>query len=1094
MIGKLISFEFYYRYSQPIILLFLLMLAFQGVWYAVGTYDYYVNDATLMNAPAIVYQCLAPGGMLLIIVVAIITGSSIYKDIEHRTAESFYTLPINEKQFFMGKAFAAYLINVSICLAYPLGMAIIQYTGVGPPDKFGPTPWGQLIHGFVLFSLPNLLFLTGVVIAGVVFFRNLVAGYIGVFICVLFFLVAESTRENTAYVTVIHLLDPFAYTITIDTIREMPVLEKNTGYFPASPVFIANRILWLGLSLLLLFVAYRRFSFKYFIVSPGQKRKTLFDETDAAQPALERTIPVHRIFSTLEYFKKAFRLSLLESKNVVRPVGFILVMVILAIMFFLQNVLWTAEYYITTDSLPLTSLMTWTRLPFGVFLLILLAIWSGELLYKERTVNISQLTDALPVPTWVTFVAKFVAMALVSFLLATVLLICGVLGQVFSGFYDFEWSVYFEHLYGYQFGWVTYLLVIAMGFFFGALTGRRFVGHIFSVAVLIFFIVSAEFGMIEQVRFMYPFTPGVEDYSEMNGFGIMGVAAGYYGLMWALLAVSMLGISVWVWNRGAEQGFLHRISIRNPQLHLIGKCCILALLIGFFALQGHIIENVNATGNFRTVAEENAEAAAYELRHKHVESRPHPKISGLDLSIALFPETRRAEYAAALDLTNTGETPIDTLHLNFKDFVTIESVSVENEALTPISADEEFQQYAYGLPVTLQPHENVVLNIACTLDYIGFSQSDPQAALTFNGTLMDRDIIPVIGYNDGRELTQNRDRGDNGLVKLTSRMAGTDDASALGEDVFSPDAIRHRATIQVSTSAHQTAFASGVQVRTWEEEGRNHYLYRIDEPSPMHWYIGSADYRSYEALSVAGVELTILHDPRHDYNLTHFVNTAKEGIDFIRDNLGAYPYEQLTIAEIPFYEEDDFYASPNAIAISEKHGWTADGTREQDLVYIYYGITRELIKQWVQHNLPIANVQGADMLRVALPDALAMHFIAGKFGKDVVDRRLEKKEDTYKKERGNEPNVEPPLLYADGIDYLEANKGAIELYRLMDELGALPFNRTLAEWVEGNASKPVVFKQLYERFIHQVPEGRQAEIRARFETVGLTYALTRSGD
>ena len=49
MIAKLISFEFKYRYSQPMILIFLLMLAFQGVWYAVGTYDYHVNDATLME-------------------------------------------------------------------------------------------------------------------------------------------------------------------------------------------------------------------------------------------------------------------------------------------------------------------------------------------------------------------------------------------------------------------------------------------------------------------------------------------------------------------------------------------------------------------------------------------------------------------------------------------------------------------------------------------------------------------------------------------------------------------------------------------------------------------------------------------------------------------------------------------------------------------------------------------------------------------------------------------------------------------------------------------------------------------------------------
>ena len=1083
MIGKLISFEFKYRYFQPMILIFLLMLAFQGVWYAVGTYDFHVNDATLMNAPAVIYQCLAPGGMLLIIIVAIITGAAIYKDIEHQTAETIYTLPINEKRFFLGKFLAAYLINVSICLAYPLGLAVMQYTGIGPPEKFGPTPWGQLVHGFLIFNIPNLLFLTSIVITSVILFRNMIAGYIGIFLVVLCFLIAETTRQNTAYINIIYLLDPFAYTITVDTVEALPVIEKNTGYFPISPIFIVNRILWLSFSVLLIFLSYRRFSFKYFITTPTKKRKIIFDENISTELLPEKSIPIHRTFSTPENIKKAFRLSLLEMKNVVRPIGFIIIMGILAIMFFLYNILWNAEYYIVTDTLPITSAMTSTRLPTGIFLFILLIIWSGELLYKERTVNISQLTDALPVPTWVTYVSKFFAMVLVSFLLSTVLLVCGLLGQLFNGFFDIEWSVYIDHLYGYQFGWITYLLVIAMGFFFGALTGRRFVGHILSVALLFFIIVSAEFGLIEQVRFMYPFAPGVEDYSEMNGFGIFGVAAQYYVLMWVLLAVAILAIGIWVWNRGAEKSFLKRISIQNPQLHLIGKICIPVLLIGFVLLQNYIVKNVNATGNFKTEAQENAEAAEYEKQYKQLETQGHPKISGLDLSIVIFPENRRAEYTVSLDLTNKGEGAINTLHLSLKDFVTIKSISIENKELTSVNSDEAHQQYAFQLPKPLRANETTTLKVECTLDYIGFSQSDPQADLTFNGTLMGRDIIPVIGYNDAKELERNRYRADNGLVKLTSRMPSLDDASALSQEVFSPDAIWHKAAIQVSTSAKQTAFAPGVLKKRWEADGKNHFLYQIETPSPMHWYIGSADYQTYEATSAAGVKLTILHDRRHDYNLKHFENAVREGIDFIQDNLGAYPYEQLTIAEIPFYEEDDFYAYPNVVAISEKHGWTADGTREKDLVYIYYSITRELVKQWVYQNLSIANVQGADMLGVALPDALAMYFIKNRFGEGLVNQRLKKKEDKYKKGRGNEPNIEPPLLYADGIDYLEANKGSIELYYLIRELGAFRFNQTLVKWTEENALKPVTFKHLYEQLIRHLSKDQEADIRAKFETV-----------
>ena len=1083
MISKLISFEFKYRYAQWMTLIFILMLAFQGVWYAWGTYDFHVNDETLMNAPAIIYQCLAAGGMLLVIIIAIITGTAVYKDIEHRTAETFYTLPLNEKKYFLGKFIAAYLINISICLAYPLGLAVMQYTGIGPPDKFGPTPWGQLLHGFILFTIPNLLFLTSIVIAGVVLFRNMVAGYIGVFLVVLFFLVAETTRENTAYINIIYLLDPFGYTITIDTVEALSVAEKNTSYFPSSPLFVINRLLWLSLTVLLTFFSYKRFSFKYFIATPTKKREIISDENISTESLPEKSIPIHQNFSMLEKIRKVFKLSILEMKNVVRPIGFIIIMGILAIMFFLYNILWNAEYYISTDTLPITSAMTSTRLTTLVFLGILLLIWSGELLYKERTVNISQLTDALPVPTWVTYVSKFLAMALVSFLLSTVLFVCGLLAQFINGFYDIEWAVYLEHLYGYQGGWVSFLLLIAMGFFFGALTGRRFVGHILSVAVFLFTVISAELGLIEEVRFMYPFAPGVEDYSEMNGFGIFGVAAPYYTLTWILLAIATLGIGIWVWNRGTETSIIKRISMKNPQLPLIGKLCVPLLLIGFVFLQNYIVKNVNATGNFKTDAQENIEAAHYEQQYKYLETQVHPKISGLDLSMAIFPEDRRAEYTATLDLTNTGETPIDTLHLSAKDFVTIKSISIENQALLSVNSDEVHRQYAFQLPKPLQTNETITLEVECTLDYIGFSQSDPQADLTFNGTLMGRDIIPIIGYNDAKELDQNRDRRDHGLAKLPSRMASVDDASALGNDAFSSDAVWHKASIQVSTSGEQTAFAPGTFKRRWQQDGRNHSLYQIETPAPMHWYIGSANYKHYEATLKTGTKLTILYDQRHYYNLEHFENAVTEGIAFIQVNLGNYPYQQLTIAEIPFYEEDDFYTYPNVIAISEKHGWTADDRKEKHLVYIYYSIVRELIKQWVYQNLFIANVQGADMLRVALPDAMALHFIEQRFGEVLINQYVDKKIDRYGKGRGNEPNKEPPLLYADGIDYLEANKGTLELYHLIQELGAHVFSQTLVTFTENRALKPATFKNFYAQLIQQVPKDKQADITKRFETV-----------
>jgi hypothetical protein len=71
----------------------------------------------------------------------------------------------------------------------------------------------------------------------------------------------------------------------------------------------------------------------------------------------------------------------------------------------------------------------------------------------------------------------------------------------------------------------------------------------------------------------------------------------------------------------------------------------------------------------------------------------------------------------------------------------------------------------------------------------------------------------------------------------------------------------------------------------------------------------------------------------------------------------------------------------------------------------------------------------------ALPEALALAFVKDKLGEKVLADLLEKKQSLYEKERNNEPNQEAALLYADGADYLEINRGAIVLFEAMQEMG-----------------------------------------------------------
>jgi len=1082
MLGKVIGFELRYRFKKPLTYIFMAMMVFQAVWYAKGSYDFYVNDNVFLNAASIVYRSLAGGGMLMIIAVAVITGTALFKDIDFKTGETFYSYPVSDKTWLAGKFIAAYIINLSICLAYALGFSLIQYSGIGNSGQFTSVPWGHIFYGYLIFNVPNMFIITTIAISLVVFFRNMASSYLGVFIVTMLFIMAEGTRENSANILVVYLIEPFSYTWAVDLIQKMPVAAKNFGYMPLDYIYWTNRAVWFGISAVLLFFAFKKFSFKYFVTKPV-KRKSIINDTDEIVTKGSFNLAGDKVFSLAENFRKLFRLSFLELKNTVRPVGFKIICGILALMFFGYNCMWNADYYINTDTLPLTSVMTFTRMPNGIFMFIILAVFAGELLYKERTVNLWQITDTLPVPTWVTWFSKYLAMVGVSFIFALLLFIPGVLAQLTQGFFDFDWHLYFIDLFTWHQGFLDFIFVVALAFFVGALLANRFGTHIMNVAILFFIIVFEDIGVIEQLRFAFPYAPGNTAYSQMNGYGIFGDAGVCYAVMWAILSLFFVVAGIWFWNRGSLRVFAKRFSVKNPQLNVIGKFVALILLVGFCYMQNYIVKNEQKTGNFKTDDQQDAEDAEYEKRFKYIETVNQPYVCALDLTIDISPDIRKADYSFDMMLTNRGNTAIDSLYLSLKDFVTINSLQLADTRLSPAWNNPKHYQSAYALTTPIAVGDTVHLKGSCTLQYIGFSSQDAQEALVYNGSFLQEDIVPRIGYDSDKELEENRIRSEQGLNKLQSRMDQINDENSLKNDALYSRALWGNTTIRLHSGGGQTAYASGEFKGTENINNKQYLVYKTATPAAMNWYIGSARYETFKKTLNNGTKLKVLYDAHHPYNLEPIAGSANDGIAFLEQMLGNYPYSQLIISEIPHYNEDDFYTAPNLIAVSERHCWVADGRRKKDLSYIYYTTCREIFKQWIKQNVHVADVQGAEMILTAIPEAYGLALVKEKFGDETLQIYLDKKHERYSKGRGNEANVEPSLVYADNPGYLEENKGATELLNVMYVIGINKFSILFNNWVSENSDKNLVFFNFCKELKAAYPDAKKADLVEAFERV-----------
>ena len=82
-------------------------------------------------------------------------------------------------------------------------------------------------------------------------------------------------------------------------------------------------------------------------------------------------------------------------------------------------------------------------------------------------------------------------------------------------------------------------------------------------------------------------------------------------------------------------------------------------------------------------------------------------------------------------------------------------------------------------------------------------------------------------------------------------------------------------------------------------------------------------------------------------------------------------------------------------------------------------------------------------------------------GDEAVDLILQKKSDLYNKDRYSEPNKEPLLLYADGADYLERNKGAMALHEMINSIGPAKFLKTSQTWLDSKKNEFASFSEYY---------------------------------
>ncbi len=1054
MLKNVAWFEFKTRVSRlSTWVYFLVFFALATLWIAIaggllqdGNISF-GSGKIFVNSPFALAQTVSILGMFGVTVMAALMGRAVQQDAEYRMHHFFFTSPISKFDYLGGRFIGAFGVLLVVFASIGLGVFTATLLPGMDAERLGPNILANYLWPYALVLLPNALLI------GCIFFviasltRKMLPVYIGSVVLLIGYLISLQLMRDIDNKTIAALIDPFG-TAAISRVAEYwTVAERNTRLIPLDGVLLWNRMLWLGIAVIAAAFGFFRFSFTGFsterTVAKGKKLSGAAGNIEQKQTALIAITPATITPAGIGMLPQLVWLNFRETiKNI-----YFGVLVLAGILFLILASTTIGGRY-GTNTWPVTYQMTGLLGgTFGLFMLIIIAFYAGELVWRERDNRLDQIIDATPVPTWLPLLSKLLALMLVPVLLQILLMLCGMTIQAFKGYHHFEIGLYLKELLGLQL--MEYWLLCALAIAIHSVVNHKYLGHF---AMIVYYMAVAFSGGLgfEHNMYKYGSIPAVT-YSDMNGFGHFLPRAFTFQAYWTAAALLLTIAAYLLWTRGTISGWRERIVMARGRFKG-GVVAATAMSILLFAgLGGFIFFNTNILNHYKGSSAGEKRQADYEEKYKDSARFPQLRITAVNVKTDLYPREQRVRMVGNYRLKNKNALPVTEIWLAFAEENLIYH-RLEFDVATVLANDnKDIGVKWYRLQTPLAPGEEATLSFDLELATRGFTNSGSNTQVVYNGSFINgRGILPVIGYQENMELARDQDRKKYGLPPK-ERMRDRDDATGLKSNYIANDAdwIDFEAT--VGTEEDQIAIAPGYLQKEWKEGGRRYFAYKMDVPILNFFAFQSARYEVKKD-KWRDVPIEVYFHPGHEYNIERMIAATKASLEYFSEAFGPYQHKQFRIIEFPRYATFA-QAFPNTIPYSEGIGFIArvrEGD-EKDIDYPYYVTAHEAAHQWWAHQVMGGNVQGGTMLSETLAQYSALMVMKQKYGEAKMQKFLAYEMDRYLLGRAFEQKKELPLARVENQPYIHYNKGSVVMYALQDYIGEENVNRALKALIRESA-------------------------------------------
>jgi len=1068
MLTQLLRFESLYQIKQPsFIILFLALLSYGVVINA----DVLGQGMELLNinSPYRLSYFIALTSVLSIFTSMMFCVNSLLRDKDHHFDGIVGMLAI--KQRFTSCTIAILMSTLCVVSILSIGLMLGMLSPSLDPEKISQFSLSHYLWPWLVFVLPNTLIATSILVLVTLKNQNAFATYITAISLFIFFWVSmifigapvtgSMVFKDPSVVSIFALLDPFGTSAFFEQSQFWTPAQKNQQSLSLSGSLLLNRVMWLSIALAV-FVYLGKVVIQHFQPSENtssdkrkksQKKSKVINVipslvSDQFEKPLVRTDTKGLKFQLLALLT----LSVIEIKQIVGQWAF-RVLVILVTGMAIVGMLMAVGVFssgIFSGRYPTTVLLvSYSTEAFTPLVTAIIIFYSAEKIWQEKLLKADSFIDSSPVANATIYCAKLLSLFFIPLFLVAMNIVTSIVFQISNNYYRFEFAHYLSLFY---FIAVPVLIQTVLIFFIqtriaSSRFANKYLGMMVSAIVIVLLAISSGFLGFEHPLLNINKLPSLLRIdSDLVGYGDFAVKFNYLAGFWGILALIIAGFTVLKWNRGEwyRVKMLSREKVlsssKSHENRKLSRVYLPSLLIALLACGSLIQVNIPKSNDYQTMDASFDDQALYEHKYKQYQSLAIPQVSQMKLAVDFYPSQQRYAIKADYLLVNTGNDAMHEIFVTAR--VPLQSIEIADASVSLNDSTANWSVYLFQLNQPLLPGKSLAMSYRLLQSSSAFAINK---GIVNNGSYINHSgFEPLMGYIERIEIKDKFERESRGLLARVIKASDRTTPSDKGKFVLQ----KREFEAVLSTSTEQTAVTSGQLLKTWQQDGRNYFHYKMQKPIyPLVDYISAI----YETKSIEhnGVVVDMYFHPEHVENIDEILRATKATLDYSTTHLGPYAFDNLRILEVPQYHPFGGKATSGIVALSESL-YIEDYSDDADINNTARNTIHEVMHQWWGEKLAPKVTQGEGVLVESLTKYMEAVILEEMYGNNMARQLTKYTQRRYFSGRAYARAAEVGLIDADHERYLTYGKGPVVFTALKELLGEKKLNNAFKQLIENH--------------------------------------------